>query len=249
MTKIALAFWGLARSLNFTIESINKYFFDVFKNNNIEYKIFFHTYSVKSIYNNEWSGEINQKLDNNLYKLLNCDFIEIEDQDEVKKTINFKDYRHKGDPWRNNFNTLNNFILALRSKSKVCQMITKSNIDFDYVIYLRPDVQYVQPFDLNFLKSINNDTVAIPDFHWWGGINDRFCVCNKITYTKYGEIFKFLKDYSKLLKPHSETFHKDMIIKKYKLNVKKIIFFFIRIRCSGKKKIIDVNICKKYKLI
>ena len=249
MTKIAFAFWGLARSLNFTIDSINKYIFDIFKNNNIEYKIFFHTYSIKSIYNNERSNEVNIKLDNNLYKLLNCDFIEIENQEDVKKEINFKDYRSKGDPWRNNFDTLNNFILALRSKSKVCQMITKSNIDFDYIIYLRPDVQYVQPFDLNFLKLINNNTVVIPDFHWWGGVNDRFCICNNKTYKKYGDNFKFLKDYSKISKPHSERFHGDMIINKYKLKVKKINFMFIRIRCFGKKNKADNDICKNKKLI
>ena len=39
--KIALAFWWLTRSLKYTIESIEKNIFDVFRENNIDFKISF----------------------------------------------------------------------------------------------------------------------------------------------------------------------------------------------------------------
>ena len=68
--KIALAFWGLTRSLKYTIESINEKILNILKKHNIEYKIFMHTWTVNSVYNNTRSKEANIKLDNEEYKLL-----------------------------------------------------------------------------------------------------------------------------------------------------------------------------------
>ena len=42
--KVALCFWGLTRSLKYTIYSIQKYILNVLKIHNIEYKIFLHTF-------------------------------------------------------------------------------------------------------------------------------------------------------------------------------------------------------------
>ena len=69
--KVALAFWGLTRSLKYTINSINEKIINILKKNNIEYKIFMHTWIVNSIYNNTRSHENNIVLDNEEYKLLN----------------------------------------------------------------------------------------------------------------------------------------------------------------------------------
>ena len=85
--KIALAFWGLTRSLKYTVDSINEKILDIFKKNNIEYKIFMHTWIVNSVYNNKRTNEKNVELDNNEYKLLEPDYFETHEQDEFKKNI------------------------------------------------------------------------------------------------------------------------------------------------------------------
>jgi len=54
--KVAIGFFGITRSLKYSIESINKNIFDVFKENNIEYDIFIHTYFLKS-YDNKRANE------------------------------------------------------------------------------------------------------------------------------------------------------------------------------------------------
>ena len=78
--KIALCFWGLTRSLKYTIDSIKKNILQPLDDGNIEYKIFVHSFSFNSIYNNPRAEERNITLDFDEYILLNPDFVEIEDQ-------------------------------------------------------------------------------------------------------------------------------------------------------------------------
>ena len=46
--KVAIGFFGLTRSLRYTIYSITTNIYNVFKANNIEYDVFIHTYSLSS---------------------------------------------------------------------------------------------------------------------------------------------------------------------------------------------------------
>ena len=108
--KIALCFWGLTRSLKYTIHSIKKYILHVFKKYNIEYKIFIHTFKFDEKYNNPRTNEINIELDFEEYKLLDPDYIEIDHQDEVKTDINVFKYRTNADPWKTEYISVDNFL-------------------------------------------------------------------------------------------------------------------------------------------
>jgi len=239
--KIALAFWGLTRSLKYTIDSINNKIINKFKENGIQYKIFMHTWVIHSPYNNSRSEEHGILLDNTEYNLLNPDYIEIHDQDDFKKNINFKAFRTHKDPWNTKYETVDNFICAMYSKARCTQLIENSNEIFDYIIFLRPDVLYLNDFNINFLKKVNNNTICIPNFGLSTNFNDRFCIANMITYKLYGYIFNKLFEYSKKYPLHSETIHyKVMVINKIKME--KINFFFKRVRADGKISFRDVKI-------
>jgi len=230
--KVALVFWGLTRSLKYTIDSINKKILNVLKKHNIEYKIFMHAWTVNSVYNNTRSKEANIQLDNEEYKLLNPDYFETHDQDEFKKNIIFKAFRTHKDPWNTNYETVDNFICAMFSKSRCTQLIRKSNENFDYIIFLRPDCMYLTCLDISFLKLANNNTICIPNFALYSNFNDRFCITNMATYQLYGDIFSKLFMYSKKMSLHSETIHYN-IIKQHKMNIKLINFKFKRVRANG----------------
>ena len=150
--KVALAFWGLTRSLKYTIGSINEKILNILKTNNIEYKIFMHTWTINSVYNNTYAKEANIHLDNEEYKLLNPDYFETHDQDDFKKNIKFNAFRTHKDPWKTKSETVDNFICAMFSKSRCTQLISKSNEKFDYVIFLRPDCMYLTIFNISFFK-------------------------------------------------------------------------------------------------
>ena len=231
--KIALAFFGITRSLKYTIDSIKKNILEVFKKNNIDCTIFMHTYKL-NVYKNPRTGESTDKIDNEEYLLLDPDFFLIEDQDLIKKELNLEAYRSKPDPWKTEYSSVDNFILAQRSKTQLVKMIADSQMNFNYIIWLRPDVLYRKPFSIAFLKLVNNTTICIPNFHLFGkyNFNDRFAITNMKTYNLYGDTFDSLLGISKKQELHSETILGG-IMKSRGLKVKKINFKFSRIRING----------------
>ena len=236
--KIALAFWGLTRSLKYTIKSIKKNILNIFKEANIEYDIFIHTYDILNKYTNNRSGEKNIKLDCSEYKLLNPTKFQIQNQGNVKNKLDLLKYRTHPDPWKTNYETMDNFILAMYSKMKVTELIQKENegneiSKYKYIIFLRPDVKYLNNFDLSFLNQINDNSICIPNFALYSSFNDRFCLANYNNGILYGTLFKYMLEYSKKNKLHSETFNNHYMRNFYKLNIILIPFYFNRVRANG----------------
>lgn len=207
--KVAIAFWGIQRSLKFTYDSIKANVLNPLHESNINYDIYMHTYSLNSYANKRANERVSSKneIDNDQYLLLNCKQIIIEPQDDVNKEINMLQYRSHRDPWETNYNSVDNFILAQYSKQKVTELVKNSGIDYDYVIFMRPDCKYIANFDVRFFNYANDNTIVIPNFHLCGPFkfNDRFCVANPRTFHLYGDIFAHLKDISKREPLHSET--------------------------------------------
>lgn len=194
-----------------------------------------HTWIVTSPYTNNHAHEKNILLDNEEYKLLNPDYLERHDQDEFKKNINLKAFRRHPDPWKTNYATVDNFICAMFSKSRCTQLIEKCGENFDYIIFMRPDVEYITDFDLKFFNFINNKTICVPNFaikHSKFNFNDRFCICNMNTYKIYGNVFKQMHAYSQKEPLHSENFHGN-IMHVNKIKVVFIPFIFHRVRADG----------------
>jgi len=232
--KVAFAFFGISRSLKYTIDSIKTNVFSIFTLNNIEYDIFFHTYKLNN-YTNVRTKEKTDNYDNEDYKLLNANYLKIDDQDEIKKQIDMTQYRTHKDPWNTNYNSVDNFILAQYSKSQVVRMIEATNIDYDYVIYIRPDCLYPYKFNIDFLKLVNDTTICIPDFHLSikYSFNDRFCISNMKTYKFYGDTFEKLLKMSKTQSLHSETILGEIMHTNNIGNIR-IPYKFCRIRCDGR---------------
>jgi hypothetical protein len=139
--KVAICFWGITRSLKYTITSINENIIDIFKKNNINYDIFMHTFKLNN-YNNIRTLEVNNNVDNDEYKLLNPTFLKRDSQDEIKTQINITQYRTFPDPWKSNYNSVDNYILASYSKEQLVNMIEESTNKYDYII---KDVPSLKP--------------------------------------------------------------------------------------------------------
>ena len=136
---VAICFFGITRSLKYTINSIEEHIINVLNNNNIEFKTFMHTYQINSTYINKRTKEKCENVDNTEYKLLNPNYIKIDDQDTIKKNLNLKHYRTHPDPWDTGYSSVNNYILGQYSKLQVTKLLTESEQVFDYVLYVRPD--------------------------------------------------------------------------------------------------------------
>lgn len=230
--RVALAFWGITRSLKYTIDSIKEYIFKPLQMENIEYKIFVHTYRMNEMYTNVRAKEKSIRLDNEEYKLLKPDFFIMDDQMDIQCKLELEKYRTKGDPWRNQYSSLNNFILAMYSKKKVTELISQSSIDFDYVIYLRPDVRYHSYLYSGLITKANEKSICIPNFQLYCNFNDRFAICFWTNYKLLGNIFDVLYEYSLVTQLHSETIHAKKM-KRDGIHIENIPFYFKRIRANG----------------
>jgi hypothetical protein len=242
--KIALCFWGLTRSLKYTLYSIKKRILSVFKNNDIEYKIFIHTYKFDSEYINPRAEEFNIELDFEEYKLLKPDYIEIEDQDTVKEIIDIYKYRTHPDPWNSDYNSVDNFLCAMYSKKQLGKMVENCEEEFDYIIYLRPDVKYYTYFDIKYFTLVNKYSVCTPNFHLFPKLNDRLCILSKDNLNKYYSLFDKMYEYSLNHSLHSERFQHYIISKIYKWSIRYIPFYFNRVRANGFE-LKDIELTKK----
>ena len=231
INKVAICFIGLCRTTNYTISSIDKYIYNALDKMNIKYDTYLHTYEINKIYNNEWSGEKNMKIDNDNWKLLNPDYHLIENEDTVSSKLNLFKYRKHGDPWNTKFRSLDNVILSLWSTYQVTQLWKNSDIKYDAIIYLRPDVLYLKPLKIDYFNMINHHNILLPDFEEFP-INDRFAIGSPETMIIYGERFLNAYKYSLYHQLHAETYL-NYILHFNNIKIIKIHFRFCRIGMDG----------------
>lgn len=217
MINIAICYWGMTRSVKQTYKSHIQFLYNVLdNNNNITYKKFMHTWKTDT--NMIWEKNSSVAIDYDEYKLLNLDYYTIDCQDDFLQTIHVSDYFNRGDvddtvPQWNNPPLLRNHLCALESQKRVTNMVQSSGFKFDYIIYIRPDVELITPFLIQYL-NINNNEIAIPNEHHYSGYNDRFAIVPYTNCSVYGkridEIIKFKKENGRIV---SEKYAKFILLK------------------------------------
>jgi len=241
MPKVAVCFWGLCRTTNHTITSIEECVFKPLKDENIDYDIYVHTFALNTPYSNPRNSEINISLDNELYKLLKPTHVEIEDQHEVDKLIDLPSYRTMGDPWLTagsiNFGTFNNHIRALYSLNKVTQAALKGN--YEKIIFVRPDVKFMNPIEPRWLQ-VKDGQIVMTDFHLVP-INDRFAVTTPSSAKIFGQRFLKAKAYSLRNPLHSEQYLK-YCLDKARIKILMAKFRFRRIRAPNSEIDLDITV-------
>ena len=236
--KVAFVFWGLTRSLKYTIDSINKNVFDVMREHGVDYKIFIHTFTQESPISNARSQERNFTIDPEEFKLLNPDYYVIDDQVEIRKQLDLVKYRTHRDYWNSKYQTVDNYICAMYSKQRATKLVEESGIEFDCIVFLRPDVRFLHPIRMEWLTSVSNDHIQIPYFQLWPAenprMNDRFSITNYENGIRIGNIFDVIYEYSKTKTIHSEQILYEFVVNTLAIRIVYINFFFNRIRADGK---------------
>ena len=239
MTKISICYWGMTRSTKYIFESHVKNLYDILKNNNIDFNIFMHTWETKNNTNIIWEHPCDIPVDYEEYKLLKPDFYKIENQCDFLNTINFDNYFDKklydmygGDThheWRPQL--IMNHLCALESQKRVYNMVLESSIEYDFILFIRPDVLILNNFDINCFK--NSFDIILPNYDHHEGYNDRFAIIPfklSLPYsTRIDEIIDFRKNNGRIV---SEKYVK-YIVNKYYLNVKFIDFNMKIVRPNG----------------
>ena len=185
--RIILAFWGLARSLENTLDSIQSQVLSVLRKH-FDVTTFFHSYTSDQVYFNPRARE-RGFLDSSSYKLLKADFVHVENQDEIWKNEQLHKLLPVTDPWpRSKWKTSRNYVLACRSKLKLWKMIEQNTdlAEISAVVFCRPDCTFVEPIDVSDVLQAtrSNNTIFCPSWGmllWSTGlpkVNDRMAICS-----------------------------------------------------------------------
>ena len=173
--KIAVCFFGITRSLAYTIESIEKHTTEPAKELG-EVRVFAHFFNQNRVESNR-SKEA-AKLDPFEYRLLHADEVELEPPETCLQAHDYDLLKSYGDTRRDGFQSLRNLVHALHSLDRVTNLALAWHPDI--VIFLRPDLLYHSSLKNVIEEAIvaEEETVFLPDWqHWRGGFNDRFSVC------------------------------------------------------------------------
>ena len=239
--KVALCFFGLTRSLKFTIDSIQDNILDVLKDNKIEYTIYLHSYDLKRL-DLRRSQEKNCILDPEEYKLLKPDYVKITHQEDFDKSFDWEYVKKFGDPWGfegNNFENLYNLFRQLNS-IKLCTQLWQEHDEYDCYLYLRPDLNYVDKLDINELNLVSNNKNSILTPEWMrdNGLNDRFAFGSKKSILRWANRIDDRFEYEKEF--HSEKYL-NWVINKYNIHNYFMNMKAYRIRANGEKHHGDIN--------
>lgn len=243
--KIAICFFGLCRSLNYTLDSIKNNILLELKNNNIEYDIILHTYNLKYL-NLKRSNE-SYKLDTNEWKLLKPDKFKIDNQDEFDKVYDYNYIKSFGDAWNTNYENTINLIRQLNSLKKVWLLCHDKNNKYDCYLFLRPDIKYLNKINIDYVNNIvkNNNLIYTPEWLKSGGLNDRIALCDYNSAKIYSNRIDNIPNYLSLTKKplHAEKFLKFIINKNDILN-KDLKLKGHRIRSKGNVPYYDLKYVK-----
>lgn len=238
--RVAVCFFGLTRSLDYTLDSIKKNILSPLEQSNIEYDIILHSYNLKSI-KSKRSGE-NNKLNTQEWNKLNPDYVKIDNQDEFDKSYNYEYIKSFGDAWDTNFENTINLIRQLNSLKNVWKLAETSKSTYDSYLFIRPDLKYTTKLDINQVKEASTqiNSIYIPTWHNWDGVNDRMALGCYNTIKIYANRLDNISDYLETTKNplHAEKFLK-FLLNKYNIEIKELNLIGKRVRSNGKIPSID----------
>ena len=208
--RVALCFFGLTRSLDYTIDSIRHSILDPLLLNDVETTLFLHTYNATSVTNRR-SAEDAATMDWTAYKLLHPHEWQVDDVAVVNKLIDtdLKAWLKHGDAWAGEtaeHTTLRNFLKQLYSLKQVTNMWIQEASRFDTVFYLRSDVWFFNQLDVAELDEAvqHPKRIYTPMFHQWGGLNDRLAFGSPESMAIYGNRLDAAMDFAQQEALHAE---------------------------------------------
>lgn len=214
--EVAIIFFGITRSLRYTLPFIEKNVLHVLDTADIPWHLYVHTYDQQIIYN-ERSGELGTEtnyredialLPSNTYTLGTSS------REDTLKNISIQDYITHGDPYQGHgketpLRSLQNLLLQLHSLKKAFHLVPEEKSDTAY-LFIRPDLAYVDPFPTNLvqkcLKKSKEKLIFTPEWQQWGGLNDRFAITNTSGAQAYAERIDQAQSYAQKKQLHAEKF-------------------------------------------
>lgn len=217
--NIAICFSGQLRSLDLSYKNISKFLNENFEN----YKIFAHIPENKHI-----NQEFMEYFPNSIYV--------VEKDLKIKKTkLKNQQFKSVKPKFKNNLKKakiahMQQLYGIFKSNQLKTLYEKENNILFDWVVRCRSDIKF---YNSNLdLPNMKNQYLYTPNFHSWGGINDRFVVSSSKNMDVFSNLFNYVK-VSEVEGFNAESIFKNYLVSK-NIELKKLNSLnFNRIRADG----------------
>lgn len=211
--KTALCFTGTGRSIEYTFSNLKQNLIDNISNCDV---IVYLADNPKAVIAKEYF----ESLDNTEVYI------------NKEEPVDLEPYRFRaGWPGRKT-SSHEIFINMLKSRSYMKTLIDKKNKDYDRVIFSRMDIEFEKPVN-KLIADLDISSLWVPNFHDWGGYNDRFAVSSKENMFEYFSLYDNIIDYCKsghILHAETSLFHH---LKNKNIEVKKFKILFRRVASDG----------------
>jgi len=165
LRRVAVALFGLPRSVELTAPSVRANVLSVLSRHNITVDIYAHSFIQSDVADNRYR----QTYPESRYQFTSAESY----QSACRKVI--QGCRRLGDAWGNKFRSYQNHMAQLGSLHMVTQMWGASNVAYDGVMYVRPDILFNCPLPGQMFASFHSNTLYAPRAGSQPGyINDRF---------------------------------------------------------------------------
>lgn len=192
--RIAIGFFGVTRSLRWTLPSIRENIIEPARQLG-DVRLFAHLYQQTHI-TNPRSGE-DDPLDPEEYRLLECDEVRLEEPGHCLEAARYEWILSHGDAFHDDGKSLANLIHQLHSLQVVGEMIELWNPEL--IILARPDLHYQDSFAKVLSDQLHrpNKYIAVPNWQWYGGVNDRVAIGSKRACLAYASRIQLIPAYLK----------------------------------------------------
>lgn len=110
------------------------------------------------------------------------------------------------------------YVQMLRSRCILGGLVNLQSTKYDRILFSRIDVVYEQPvFDILDSLSIDDNTIYVPNFHHWGGINDRFACSTQDGMIDYFNLYNYID----ILVKDKHVFHAESTLLQYMNDINK----------------------------
>jgi len=206
--RVAVILFGVARAVPVTIKSIKKHVYAC----NAEAEFSFYTIASLNMVeriSNPRTGEKGVSVKPADALLLNADAYTLVRQNDEDIAEALAAAKLQPDLFNNDWISVRNTLHQLASLRRAWALsLNLSRGNFDYFLFLRPDLLYLDDIRLKDVvrRFRGSGNIALPAWHGWGGFNDRFAFADAEAARDYAERLTLVPEYCAKAAFHPERF-------------------------------------------
>jgi hypothetical protein len=230
--RVALAFFGINRSLRLTIESLQVQLFARLHAECVPFDVYLHTYT-DALVDNPRAHENNVSLPGaaEMIELLKPIRHALSTAAEADLAMPIARFTARGLAYP--AVTTRNLLRQYYSLSHVTALWAERRSEYVAVAYVRPDLMLVRPLDVVAMLSSQRHEVVVPYWHAWGGLNDRLAFGHPDAMLVWGARGEHAAEFARTWPLHAERLLLWVVTKRRKLTLRYTSLLGLRVRATG----------------